>query len=74
MVLVFVFLFLGGLMYEFFNFILRNSDLENLCIYLINEEFDVCGVRGWYWEIYIRMDDFVWCLFSWELGFLRRRF
>lgn len=60
-------------MHESSNLTLRNSDLENLCIYSINEELDACGARGWYWEIHTRMDDSAWCLPSWELGPLRRR-
>lgn len=27
---------------------------------------------GWYWEIYMRMDDSTWCPPSWELGPPRR--
>lgn len=43
-------------MHESSNLTLRNSDLENMCIYSINLELDACGALGWCWEIHARMN------------------
>lgn len=47
---------MGDLMHESSNLTLRNSDLENMCIYSINLELDARGVLGWYWEMRTRMN------------------